>query len=357
MINKTTSSNIINSLKLSRVDPNSEGELNDVTLGNLIRRIAGITCPISRTHLKHHMMLSLLRLLVDKSSLEMKIDAAIDALLVCGDIIQLSSRDTYEPDDGEGFLYTAPPSFLQRDNGRILIIGVGFDDATFLPDSLLNRISITNFSRFIDPISDEDLPKILLELGLRQINRQTWVTAPLAETPGKHLECFKDILVRDGGSANIPELSIYSPDNSCTTYHQGWMPLDKQTGHYIARRPQAYGSAIWCFIEIIRGRVNAIIDFPIKGTRLRGCDIAWRLQHAIDANINQPLNYYVEKLEDKIQFNFKIPIPLWAQQRLILMGELVHPSRGYVIAFQIPESESATEEKFLQEQLWLTPKK
>ena len=357
MINKTTSSNIINSLKPSQVDHNSQGELNDETLGTLIRRIAGITCPISRTHLKHHMVLSLLRLAGDKPSLEKRVDAAIEALLVCGDIIQLSSRDTYEPDDGEGFIYTAPPSFLQRDSGRILIIGVGFDDATFLPDSHLNRISFKNFSRFIDPVSDEDLPKILLELGLRQINRQTWVTAPIAETSGKHLQCFKDILVRDGGSADIPELCIYSPDNSCTTYHQGWMPLGKQTGLYIARRPQAYGSAIWCFIEVVQGKVNGIVDFPIKGSRLRGCDTAWRLQHAIDANINQALNYYLEKFEDKIQLNFKIPIPLWAQQRLVLMGQLVPPSRGNVLAFQIPASESATEEKFLQEHLWLTPKK
>lgn len=356
MIHKITSLDIINALKTSQADHDAAGVLDDATLGSLIRRTAGISCPISRTNLKHRMVLSLLNLLGNKPSLEKRIDAAIDALLVCGDIIQLSSRDTYEPDDGEGFIYTAPPSFIQRESGRILIIGVGFDNATFLPDSLLNRVSFKNFSRFIELASGEDLPKTLLELGLRQINRQAWITAPPIETAFKHIEYFKDILERDGASANIPELSIYSPNNTYTTYHQGWRPLENQNGYYIARRPQAYGSPIWCFIEACQGRVNRIIDLPVKGGRLRGCDIAWRIQHAIDAHKNQALDYNIEKLENKLQLNFKIPIPLWAQQRLILLGELVVPSRGYILAFQVPESESATEEKFLQEYLWLTTK-
>ena len=59
----------------------------------------------------------------------------------------------------------------------------------------------------------------------------------------------------------------------------------------MGRRPQEYGSPIWCFVEIENGVPQKLLDFPLPKSRWRGCDTAWHLQMAMDHVRGEPQRY------------------------------------------------------------------
>lgn len=356
MIHQTSQREVLNSLHVSGSRAALSGNhLDDASLAGLARRTAGIACPASRAQLKRLMIVALRRVWNGQDPLEDRIDATLEGLLACGDLVATSARATRETEDADGVLYLSPPSFLKRQSGSTLIFGVATDDAEFLPQSLQVRLRHVGFARLIDPELGEDLSEYLVSLGLREVRREAWITAPKAEDASKVVKTALAILERDGGHGPIPELVIFDPECSGTTYRNGWKPLSKQTGLFIGRRPRTYGAALWCLVKVIHGEIERIVDLPFRDSHQRGCDVAWSLQHALDAARGQNRHFLSQIRGDDVRFDFRLPIPLWAQRRLSILGESVTPSLGYVVAFRLSQREYATEEKFLLTHLWLTP--
>ena len=67
-------------------------QLDDVLLAGLLRRAAGILCPCSRAALRAALQESLSYLHPDSSALAGCLDDLIEAMIVAGDLLELSQR-------------------------------------------------------------------------------------------------------------------------------------------------------------------------------------------------------------------------------------------------------------------------
>ena len=74
-----------------------------------------------------------------------------------------------------------------------------------------------------------------------------------------------------------------------------WREVRADSGRFVARRDQAYGSNLWCYVELSNGEPQRLLDFPLAGSRWRGCDEAWRLQMAIDAQRGAPQRFRLQE--------------------------------------------------------------
>jgi hypothetical protein len=101
------------------------------------------------------------------------------------------------------------------------------------------------------------------------------------------------------------------------------------------------------------GYPERLIDLPIAGSRWRGCDEAWHLQMAIDAQRGEPQRFRVRPgLSGTHVIEFFSPVPMWARRRWDAVGEPVLSS-GCLFAHRLAEAEFAEEVRFAHEALWL----
>ena len=102
----------------------------------------------------------------------------------------------------------------------------------------------------------------------------------------------------------------------------------------------------------MNGAATKFLDFPLPGSRWRGCDAAWHVQMAIDNCRKKPQLYRLHKSSDGPCIGFFSPIPLWAHRRLSVIGHRAHAENS-LISYCIPENQITPEEKFLKDYLWL----
>jgi hypothetical protein len=114
-----------------------------------------------------------------------------------------------------------------------------------------------------------------------------------------------------------------------------------------------YGAPIWGYAKFENGTLKKFLDFPLKGTRWRGCDMAWQLQMAIDACQGTPQQYAVQPDREGAYLDLFSPLPLWAERRLALFGHQV-ARRNSLFTYWLPSRELQSEEEFLQKYLWLS---
>lgn len=331
----------------------SAEELDDPSIACALRRVAGVACPATKARIRRLMLASLRLLSLNQASLEDRIDAAIDGLLATGDLITTSAGVIADSDEPDDLLYLAPPSFLRRKSGAALIFGIAIDNVDFLPESLQTRIKHIGFSRLIVPTED-DLPARLAALGLREVSRDAWSAPPKAQKPEEVVRFAEAILERDGSQSEVPDATVLDLKPG-GTYGRAWSTLAEQTGLFIARRPRTYGAPLWCFARLAEGQITRILDLPFRENHQRACDAAWYLQHALSAARDARLQFAASIFEDHVLLNFVVPIPLWAQRRLLSIGEAALPERGYAMAFRLLPAEYEAEKDFLNTYLWLTP--
>lgn len=354
MIRITSRAEILSSLQVGGVSPlDSAEELNDTSIACILRRLAGVACPATRARIRKLILSSLRLLSLDQSSLEDRVEAAIDGLLATGDLVATSAGVISDFDEPDDMLYLAPPSFLRRKSGTVVIFGIAIDNVDFLPDSFQTRIRYVGVSRLIVPIED-DLPARLTSLGLREVSRDAWSAPPKAQEPEEVVRFAETILERDGSHSHVPEATVLDLKPG-GTYRRGWSPLAEQTGLFIARRPRTYGAPLWCLVKLSKGQVARILDLPFRDSHQRACDAAWYLQHALNAARGACLEFAVSSIGGDVFLNFVVPIPLWAQRRLLSIGETASPMRGHAMAFRLSHVEYEAEKDFLGTHLWLTP--
>lgn len=327
--------------------------IDDSFLASIIRYCAGFLCPCSAVTIRKA-VLDCLQYLCDDQKLPERIDETIECLIVGGDLLNLHQKN---PSDGEldlpgNWLYSAPPGFVVRKGGSFFITGVVPDYETLLPSHLAERIQYEGYSRVIQPLPNESLEDDLNELGFHRNNTSTWLNSPIRETSKDLISEYEEILKSQGPSGFIQDLQIIEPEKTVRYYPKRWKNPEKENGVYIGRRPQEYGSPIWCIVFLDAGEAKQLLDLPLPKERWRGCDIAWLLQMAIDCNRGEPQLYRVRVSNDMYYLDFFSPIPLWAERRLMFIGQRVEPEKC-LLSYLIPESELKEEELFLQENLWL----
>ena len=330
------------------LDPSAFDLTSVEAIAASLRRSASLLCPCATTTLVRAVA-DPLRGLVEKSADARGIVREIlEAMIAHGDLIE--HRDIEDPTPGAPvLLYVAPSSFVSRESGAAILLGVSSPAL----DSLAARIEYVGHLRHLSPVLGEDLTLELQQIGFTEISHQQWLRAPQVETPDQHLAYFDRLLDIAQPSGDVPGLTLLDSSRPVRYYPGRWTSVGSLSGRFVARRSQAYGGDLWCYIEMSGGRPERLIDLPLADSRWRGCDEAWRLQMAIDANRGSPQLFRIDSDGgNSYAMQFFSPIPMWARRRLDSVGHPVS-APGCLFAYRLAEAELAEEVRFAGEVLWL----
>jgi hypothetical protein len=333
----------------------SDGVIDDAMLAASLRRAAGILCPCSPSTLIAAVLESLQYLTEDYGAIAERAAASLESLIIGGDLLELNQATIDDPAVKGTWVFAAPPGFVVRPGGSVFLIGIVPDEPTPLPASLNARVAHEGFARVLTPQPSEDLPSVLHDLGLLELSESIWLKAPKPESATELRDGMLRRLTGQPPSGAVAGISILDPASNVDYYVGRWVNPRKESGNYVGRRPQAYGAPLWGFATLIAGHVTRFLDFPLKATRWRGCDVAWHLQMAIDHCRGTPQLYRRRPAPGGACLDFFSPLPLWAQRRLAVLGRPA-PREKCLFSYRVPQRELASEEAFLQERLWLSPR-
>ncbi len=339
------------------LNPGSVAVTSLEVLSALVRRTAGLLCPCTRKKVLKNVMQSLEGVIPNHDDLKDEVDGIISMLIAHGDLLEHNDiiRDLTQ---SEFILNIAPLAFIKRDSGACVLLGVSPDDRPVLPDFLQEKIQYNNFTRVITAETDPDISKHLLDIGFIEFPYKAWAKCPPSIATDKHIASLHNHLMSSiaNTTKNIEGLRILDSSTNVDYYPARWMLPEGHTGIFIGRRPQAYGSDLWCYVELTDGKPKRFLDLPLPGSRWRGSDEAWHLQAAIDSSKGKPQHYKIREDAD----DFKIldlfsPIPSWAQRRWVMMGMPV-PKQKCLMSFRFRSVEIEEEIRFAKEHLWLSEK-
>jgi hypothetical protein len=334
------------------ISASSGDAIDEALLAALLRRAAGILCPCSLSTLVAAVLEGLQHLLDDSEAAADRVAAAAEGLIVVGDLLELSQVTIDDPASKGTWVFSAPPGFIVRPSGTVFLVGIVADEATPLPASLSTRVAYEGLARILTPQPSEDMPSVLRELGLHELSMSAWLKAPKPESATELRDNMLHRLADQPPSGAVADISILDPGRDADYYSGRWVTPTNESGNYVGRRPQAYGAPLWGFTNLVKGNVTRFLDFPLKGARWRGCDMAWHLQMAIDHCQKTPQVYRRRLASGGVCLDFFSPLPLWAHRRLVALGRPATREKC-LISYWVPERELASEETFLQERLWL----
>ncbi|MGV8041429.1 MAG: hypothetical protein AB2L07_15685 [Thermoanaerobaculaceae bacterium] len=333
------------------LDPTAVDLVTKEALAAALRRVACFLCPCSARTLLRAVLESLEGLADDVDVLAAQIESSLDALISYGDLIESSENGEAT---GSLVLFLAPPSFVLRDSGMALLLGGQPDQHLVLPASLADRIEYRNHVRYLRPKDpSENLRQELDDLGLLELSLESWMRAPERLSPENYKQRMDALLNEAGRSGDIPGLSVLDPSQPVKYYRGRWTRPERLSGRFVARREQAYGADLWCYVELDSGVPNRLLDLPLAGSLYRGCDEAWRLQMAIDTiHGNNQLFRIQSGPGDSGLLQVFSPVPIWARRRWDAVGELV-AAAGCLFAYRFVGTEIAEEARFAVDDLWL----
>ncbi len=321
-------------------------------LAGALRRAASYLCPCSSATLVRAVVRPLRGLVPDLQAAQEVVEETLEAMVAHGDVLEQPEVQG-DASSSRVLLYAAPPSFVVRQSGLAILLGVASDHLSPLPDEFERRIEYVGHVRRLRPLPGEDLRSELRQHDLLELTLDAWLKGPTRETASQHLAARDRALDGVAPSRDIPGLLLLDPDRPVRYYRGRWVAPKAQTGRYVARRSQAYGADLWCYVQVRDGQPERMIDLPLRGSRWRGWDEAWHLQMAIDAQRGAPQRFRVSQgLEDVAVLELFSPVPAWAQRRWAAIGEPV-PSSGSLFAYRIPKAEIDEERRFARDTLWL----
>ena len=314
-----------------------------------LRRAAGLLCPCSSRTLVKAVYEPMRGVHSAPDHLAL-VEDTLEALVAHGDLLELSDS-TQETINGT-LLFVAPPSFIRRQSGAVMLLGVAPDDVSPLPETLDLTIDHINHVRILR--SDNlELSNQLEELGLIELKLSSWMKSPKRENAAEHIGRMNRLIENAQACGELTALLLLDPERPVRYYRGRWVEASQETGCFVGRRPKAYGADLWCFVEVYQGRAVRLIDFPTREGIGRACDEAWRLQAAIDHERGLPQVYRVRLGPGGSQLiDFFSPVPMWMRRRWEAIGEPVTAS-GCLFSFKFSASEVDEELAFAREYMWL----
>lgn len=315
-----------------------------------LRRAASFMCPASPSRLIDA-VLEVLRP-VSADGVVQRVDLAelVDMLVASGDLLELRQ------DVGRSvrLLYLGPPSYIERERGTYLLLGIRPFGAPLVDPDLSGAIELDGHTRMIRLDFDTAADR-LSAAGLQRIDRERWVGSPRREEARALLDRLSDRLNAAGTSGQIEELVVLDPGTPVRYYRGRWRsPRPADSGDFVARRPQAYGADLWCFVRLIEGSPTKLIEFPIEDPLTPGRDEAWRTQLAIDALRGVPQRYRTSAaVGGAMVVEFFSPVPGFAERYLQLVGLPLTDAPGALFSFRVPDKAMPDLERILVDMLWM----
>jgi hypothetical protein len=280
-----------------------------------------------------------------------QIEAVLVSLVSYGDLLDL-------PFDDEGVarrrLFLGVPAFVRRESDTCLLIGVRPEGAPLVRDDLLARIEYDVHVRLIRSATPA-VAELLVADRLIELQPEQWFGTPRVALPEEVVSLYTARLDLARASGDIVGLRILDPATSVKYYRGRWRtPKPTDTGRFVARRPQAFGTDLWCFAEIARGHATRLVDLPIGSLLVPAADEAWRLQAAIDclAGQQQRVAVYTDPRSHRSVVDLFSPVPSWMQRRLDVVGTPLLRSRGALFSYALPDRELDEELECLRTMMW-----
>lgn len=245
----------VHALKVTELglEPTALDLVSTEALAAALRRAAGFLCPCSSQTLIRAVVRPLDALVADLEIVRNAVEELLEAMVAHGDLME--QREVVREADARAvtLLYVAPPSFVSRSSGAALVLGVVPDQLSCLPGHLERRIEYANHVRRLPAEPAEDLRAELIQLGLIELPVEAWLKAPRVETPVEHLERIDRLLEAAPPATSIPGLTLLDPTLAVRYYRGRWIAPKAKSGRFVARRAQAYGADLWCYLEMLEG--------------------------------------------------------------------------------------------------------
>ena len=312
-----------------------------------LRRTCMFMAPCGRSQLERAVRLCLSGLGLDEAMLAENIEAATEELLAFGDLLEMR-----QPGEERASFIIRPSAFhyVNYDGPDIVLLGTGLDEATPIANSFPATIRRQGSLRFV-PRSD-DLQAFLKEAKIPEISLASWLHLPRQKAAAEYLAPWVNRLEKQDRCGTIDDLKIIKQDSAVKFYKGRWAEPGKLTGHFIGRRPQAYGADLWCLVQLDAGHPVKFIDLTADGDKWRPCDIAWHIQMAMDAERGAKQRFRVQLHPEGDHIEFFSPLPSWAERKMMTSG--VRQSRpGCLFCYVMRAGESSRTIPFLQSQMWL----
>lgn len=335
------------------LDPNSLDLTSIEAIAGALRRAASFICPCTTPTLVRSIVRPLKGLVDDMEEMKMVVEDTLDAMIAHGDFLE---EDDLEEDSSHSksvMLYAAPAAFVTRKSGTVFLLGIAPDQFSVLPEELEMRIEYINHLRRLSPLPGEAFRDELIHHGLIELSFDNWLRMPPIETAERYLSRLDHQLEIAQPSRDVPGLLLLDSNRPVRYYRGRWVEPRSQSGRFVARRNQAYGAQLWCYVELFNGNPERLIDFPASRSPWRGCDEAWRVQLAIDAKRSAPQRFKVRPAPENTSIvEFFSPVPMWARRRWDTIGEPV-PCSGCLFAYRLAKTELEEELRFMHDALWL----
>lgn len=280
-------------------------------------------------------------------------EAALDDLIVYGDILEMRRQSQEDWGVPAEVLRPAPPTFVRRANGDVMILGVAGDHSSALTPDLEAYLRDDGPVRRLDARGDTGLQGHLKLLGFAQLSEQAWLRTPQQELAATYFARWRESLDAAPVLSNaVDDLEILDSARDPRFYAGRWRAPDSKDGVFIARRPQLYGARLWSLVEIEGGRPHRLIDLYADDDRQRPCDLAWRIQAALDSLHGTPQRLRARQSASTAWIDIFSPLPAFAERRLALVGKKIVGSKC-LYSYEIPTDHLVAETSALGAMMWM----
>ncbi|HJQ30071.1 MAG TPA: hypothetical protein VJ827_12075, partial [Rubrobacter sp.] len=324
-------------------------------LASSLRRAASFLCPVDPGQLVHSLAAALAGIAGDDDELTNELEELVEAIIGYGDLLELAVVDEASL-RARRRLFLAQPSYIERKSGACLLLGIRAEGVPLVDGDLAAAVEHEGHVRWI--AASEDLPELLQAQGLREIQQGQWLDMPRLRPAEDVVDEYVGRLSAAGPAGDITGLRLLDPAAPVRYYRGRWRPATKRdTGTFVARRPQAFGAELWCFAHLKEGSVERLIDLPVGVQPAPARDEAWWLQAALDAvrGVPQQLGIREAHGSGRLVLDLFSPVPSWAQRRLDAVGTPLLRGRGALMSYSFEPAEVEEEVAFLSESLWMSP--
>ena len=344
---------VAQSLRLPALAPGAGDYLP--LIGQALRRAAHILAPCPRHELERAVRQSLEGFDFYAERLTDRIAEVLELLLAYGDILEMRTPTDDPWATSPLILRPAPPAFVPRKNGSMIILGVAGDEISPLSSEMDQRLAWHGVLRTLAPEGAENLRLFLTELGLIELSEKTWLRLPTMESAMHYRAVWSRRLSETQPASVIEGLQVLDIRRPPTFYSGRWVePGSELDGMHVGRRTQRYGAPLWCLFDLARGVPRRFLDLASRSDRERPCDLAWRIQMAIDADVGTFQQVRLRQADHQVILDFFSPLPSWAERKLAVVGERTAPHRS-LLSYQIPQAEIDETTTFLKDYLWIKP--
>lgn len=319
-----------------------------------LRRAASFLCPVSPRRLVDSVLDALTPLGVEPPVTREDLMDHLDLLVNAGDLLELKQPGERTSRQ----LYLGPPSYVEKQPGRYLLLGVRPYAAPLVDVEQIGAVIAYEGHTRTVVLDRADAGEILAATDLLQMSAAQWIRGPRNEPHSAVLDTIRERLEADRSPGHINDLEIIDSARSVRFYRGRWRgPTSTDSGVVVGRRPQAYGAPLWCVVLLVQGVPQAVVDLPIEFAVRPGSDEARRFQAALDAERGTPQQYRIRGGGISCGthvVDFFSPLPTWAERYLQLVGLPVPKSRGALFSYRVPDAVVRDVQRLLGESLWMT---